>query len=359
MMLELLLGGILLTSLIFYVLTGGADYGAGIWSMLTRGASGHRQRGLIDSAIAPIWEANHVWLILVITLLFAAFPRAYAVISTTLHIPLTVFLIGVVLRGSAFAFRTNDVEPRNEKDSAQVVWARVFAWSSLLASFMLGMIIGAIASGRLAGRPSTYYSTYVAPWLAPFPLLVGCFAVALFAYLAAMYLILETNDRHLQEDFHTRAVWSGLVVAVLELGILMLSQKGAPEIYEGLTTTVGGHLTVVFTNAVTWFSMLALWRRWYRTARVTAAIQVALIVFGWAMSQYPYLIVPDVTIADAAAPDATLQILLWSLLAGALLLFPSLYYLYWIFKFHTLPSPNQAKADSATDTAPGLRTSSQ
>jgi cytochrome bd ubiquinol oxidase subunit II len=136
------------------------------------------------------------------------------------------------------------------------------------------------------------------------------------------------------------------VLAVLELGILALSRKGAPEIYEGLTTTLGGHLTVIFTGAVTWGSMLALWKRWYQTARAMAAIQATLIVFGWAISQYPYMIVPDLTIADAAAPDVTLRLLLFCLLVGGMLLFPSLYYLYKLFKPHALSFSSDPEADT-------------
>ena len=129
MSLELMLAGTILISLIFYVLTAGADFGAGVWTLFAGGEQNRRQYlALIDRAIAPIWEANHVWLILVVTILFAAFPKAFALISTTLHIPLTLMLVGIVLRGSAFAFRTHDVEAhRNQDDPAQVFWMHVFA----------------------------------------------------------------------------------------------------------------------------------------------------------------------------------------------------------------------------------------
>jgi cytochrome d ubiquinol oxidase subunit II len=130
-------------SLVLYVLTGGADYGAGVWTLLTRRRA---HRAVIDKAIAPIWEANHVWLILVVTILFAGFPPAFALITTVLHVPLTVLLIGIVLRGSAFVFRTHDAGPRSKEDASQAFWTRVFAASSIVAPLMLGTTIGAVAA---------------------------------------------------------------------------------------------------------------------------------------------------------------------------------------------------------------------
>jgi cytochrome d ubiquinol oxidase subunit II len=339
MTVEMLLAGMLLVALILYVLTGGADYGAGVWSLLARGQHGRAGRQLIDRAIAPIWEANHVWLILVVTILFAGFPRAFAAISTSLHLPLTALLVGIVLRGSAFVFRTHDVRPRSEQDASQVFWRWIFAGSSILAPLMLGTTVGAIASGRLTHRPLNFFDSFIAPWLAAFPLLVGCFALALFTYLAAIYLIFETDDRSLQEDFRRRAVFSWTVVSVIGLIVLYQSQRGAPEVYDGLTHTHLGRLILGLATAAGLLSVIGLWRRWFATARAGAIIQVVMIVFGWAGSQYPYVIPPDMTLADAAAPEPTLHLLLLSLLIGGLVLFPSLYYLYRIFKSHALFVP--------------------
>lgn len=340
MTLELLLAGMLLGALVLYVLTGGADYGAGVWSLFARGPRGEAHRPLIDRAIAPIWEANHVWLVLIVTILFAGFPRAFALVSTALHLPLTALLVGIVLRGSAFAFRTHDVRPRSELDAAQLLWSWVFAGSSILASLMLGTTIGAIASGRLTHRPASFFDSFVAPWLAGFPLLVGCFALALFVYLAAIYLIFETDDHELKDDFRTRALFSWIVVSVIGVAVLYLSRQGAPEIYDGLAHTSGGRLVLGLTSIAGLVSLTALFFRWFGTARAGAAIQVTLIIFGWAASQYPYLIAPDLTLAEAAAPAATLHLLVWSLLIGGLVLFPSLYYLYRIFKTHALFTPS-------------------
>jgi cytochrome bd ubiquinol oxidase subunit II len=336
MTLDVLLAGMLLGALVFYVLTGGADFGAGVWSLLARGKRGHLHRALIDRAIAPIWEANHVWLILIVTILFAGFPRAFAMITTALHIPLTALLVAIVLRGSAFVFRTHDVNPRTDQDAAQVFWSRVFAVSSLLASLMLGTTIGAIASGRLSGQLPSFFDLFIAPWMASFPLLVGCFTLALFVFLAAIYLVFETTDHLLQDDFRQRALVLWMIVSSLGGAVLLLSRTGAPQIYDGLVHTSGGRILLVLTAIAGLVSLTGLYFRWFRTARAAAAFQVISIIFGWALSQYPYLIVPDVKLPEAAAPAQILRLLIWSLLVGGLVLFPSLYYLYRIFKGHAL-----------------------
>jgi cytochrome d ubiquinol oxidase subunit II len=341
MSLELMLASTLLVSLIFYVLTAGADFGAGVWTLFAPDERSRRQhQALIDQAIAPIWEANHVWLILVVTILFAGFPKAFAMISTTLHIPLTLMLVGIVLRGSAFAFRTHDVEAhRNQDDPAQVFWMRVFAGSSLLAPIMLGLTIGTIAAGHLSMKPQSFYESYIQPWLSPFPIAVGIFALILFMYLAVVYLLLETSDAAFQESFRRRALVTWLVVIVVGLIVFIASKRGASEIYHGLIHSIAGRLTLLATLTASLASGISLLSRRYAAARVCAALQVVFILLGWALSQYPYLVVPDLTVSEAAAPASVLQLLLGSLAVGALLLFPSLYYLYRIFKTHTFRSP--------------------
>ncbi|MET0514796.1 MAG: cytochrome d ubiquinol oxidase subunit II, partial [Nitrospiraceae bacterium] len=252
MSLELMLAATILISLIFYVLTAGADFGAGVWALLATGErSRHQHLALIDRAIAPIWEANHVWLILVVTILFTAFPKAFALISTRLHIPLTLMLVGIVLRGSAFVFRTHDVEAhRHHNDPAQTFWMHVFAGSSVLTPFMLGVTIGTIAAGHLRMEPQSFYESYVHPWLRPFPVTVGVFALVLFMYLAAVYLLLETSNATLQKDFRRRSLVTWLVVSVLGLVVFVASKRGAPEIYDGLVHATPGRVLLVATSVV-------------------------------------------------------------------------------------------------------------
>ncbi len=332
MSLELPIAAALLVSLTFYVLFGGADFGAGVWTLFALGPHGSRQRAVIDRAIAPIWEANHVWLIVAVTILFTAFPSAFALISTRLHIPLTVMLIGIVLRGSAFAFRTNDVAPPGQdRPPAHPFWRFVFAVSSVLTPVMLGVSLGAVASGRLALGSGSFMATFVEPWLAPFPVAVGLTTLALFAYLAAVYLLVEIHEPDLLLLFRRRALVSWSILALAGAAAIVLAKTGAPEIYRGLLHTPLGLTGLSASVGAALFSLGALWSGRYGLARVGAAGQGATMIWGWALAQYPYLVEPDILISDAA-PAATLRLLLWSLVLGSFLLFPSLYYLYRVFK---------------------------
>jgi cytochrome d ubiquinol oxidase subunit II len=326
-MLELILAGTILISITFYVLMGGADFGAGVWSFLAYGPRARAQRRVIEAAISPIWEANHVWLILAVTVLFTAFPAAFALISITLHIPLTLMLIGIVLRGSAFAFRMNDVE----RDPAHAVWGWMFAGSSLLTPVLLGVIVGAIASGSLDSHAAGFLDRFIRPWWALFPLSVGFFALALFAFLAAVYLTVETTDRGLQDDFRRRAFAGITATAVMAVIVLLLSKTGAPAIH-ALLTRRGGILWILLTAVLAISAFAALWKNQFRLARMLAIGQAATILWGWALTQFPYLVEPHLTIYNAAAPTSTLRLLLIALVPGAILLFPSLYYLFRIFK---------------------------
>lgn len=183
---DLVLGGVMVVALVLYVLLGGADFGGGVWDLFASGPRKKEQRALIEKAIGPIWEANHVWLILVLVLLFAGFPRAFAALTTALHVPMVLFLLGVVARGSAFTFRAYD----SRGDRQQKRWGMIFSLASLISPLLLGMMVGTIASGRIRLEPDgALTSGFFAPWLALFPLAVGLYALALFAFLAAVYLL--------------------------------------------------------------------------------------------------------------------------------------------------------------------------
>jgi len=331
LLLETIIAGVMIASLVLYALLGGADYGGGVWDLFAFGRRAREQRALIADAISPVWEANHVWLILVIVILFTAFPPAFAVIATALHIPITLLLIGIVLRGAAFTFRTYDVQ----RDNVQRRWSLIFSIASIITPILLGTILGAIASGTIRIENGAVTSGFFNSWLAPFPFAVGFFALALFAFLAAVYLTLESRDRELQEDFRRRALVSGVVVGLLALTVFVLAQTGAPTVRAGISRSwwaLGLHVcTAVFATS----AFFALWTRRYALARICAAAQVTLILLGWAFAQYPHIVEPDLTIASAAAPPVVLELLLGALVAGVILLFPSYYYLFRIFKSRT------------------------
>ena len=328
MPLETIIASVMIASLVLYALFGGADYGGGVWDLFAFGRRAREQRALIADAISPVWEANHVWLILVIVILFTAFPPAFAAIATALHIPITLLLIGIVLRGTAFTFRTYDAQ----RDDVQRRWSLIFSIASIITPILLGTILGAIASGTIRVENGAVTTGFFNSWLAPFPFAVGFFALALFAFLAAVYLTLETRDRELQEDFRRRALVSGAIVGLLALTVFILAQTGAPTVLAGISRSswaLGLHVcTAVFATS----AFYALWTRRYGLARLCVAAQVTLILLGWAFAQYPHIVEPDLTITSAAAPPVTLQLLLGALMAGVVLLFPSYYYLFRIFK---------------------------
>jgi cytochrome d ubiquinol oxidase subunit II len=330
--LALIIAGIVMVALNAYVLLAGADFGGGVWDFFARGDRRQAQRDLISHAIAPIWEANHVWLILVIVLLFTCFPAAFSTIAILLHVPLTLMLLGIVLRGSAFIFRSYG----SERDTAQQRWGRVFAIASIATPVLLGMCVGAVATGAVGATrlsPSgSFASQFIRPWLTMFGAGVGLLALALFSFLAAVYLTVEAEGTELQEDFRTRALWAAGAVFVIAFGVLALSWTEAPMVRQMLMAGPWALPLHIVTGIAAVTAIAALWTRRFRLARVAAAAQVTFILWGWAAAQYPYVLPPTLTIEAAAAPDRTLVLILWALAAGACILLPSLYYLFRVFK---------------------------
>ncbi|MDH5427208.1 MAG: cytochrome d ubiquinol oxidase subunit II [Nitrospirota bacterium] len=332
MELEVVLATVLLIALTFYALLGGADFGAGVWHLLARGPTRRAQHQLIGEAIGPIWEANHVWLILIVTILFTAFPRAYVHISTTLHIPLTILVIGIVLRGSAFAFRHYDIKD----DDIHLRWDQLFAISSLISPLLLGIIIGAITAGHFPVNAGNFFDGYISPWLQLFPLSMGLLTLLLFLYLAATYLILESRDLTLQKIFRKRAITAALLAGLLEEVVLYLGRSGAPRLWGELTTSLWGGLIQLGVGSLTVAAIILLVTQRYWWARTCAILQVTLTIWTWGLAQFPYLMPPDLTVFNTSAPGITLQFIAGALLVGTLFLFPSLFYLLRIFKGSTL-----------------------
>jgi cytochrome d ubiquinol oxidase subunit II len=327
-MLEIIVVIFILLSLILYALLGGADFGGGMWDLVATGPRATAQRKAIAAAIGPIWEANHVWLILVIVLLFTAFPRGFAAMMTALNIPLTAMLIGIVLRGAAFTFRKYG----SQTDLVQWRWSTVFGAASFFTPLCQGMTLGALATGRIRVENGQVTSGFLAGWLTPFALACGIFALSLFAFLAATYLTVETKGRpDLQDDFRRRAIWSGLALNPIALVVFLTSKKGAPAMYAGLTNW-WAPLLLAWTCVFAVAALVTLWLRRFSLARFAAIGQVTTILLGWSLAQYPNLVTPDVTVANGAAPEFTLRLLVLALGAGAIALLPSLAFLFHIFK---------------------------
>lgn len=313
-------------ALVLYAVLGGADFGGGVWDLLATGPRAAQHRAAIAAAMGPVWEANHVWLIFLIVLLFTGFPAAFAVLSVALFWPFHLVLLGIALRGAAFVFRAHG----HAAARAPGGWGTVFGAASVITPLLLGACLGAVSTGDLRVAGGAVLAGGQTAWLGLLPAAIGALALTLCAYLAAVYLTLETEGL-VREDFRRRALGAWLVGGVLSLGTLLLTYVDAPRLWEGLTSprAAGVVLAGILLAPA---SGLAMYRRHYATARTLAALQVALLLVGWALAQWPYVVYPDVTLAAAAAPPATLGAVLWTLPFGTALLLPSLWFLFAVFK---------------------------
>jgi cytochrome bd ubiquinol oxidase subunit II len=320
------LGAAIMSGLVLYAVLAGADFGGGVWHLFAYGRRAHQQRALVVSAIAPIWEANHVWLILVVVVLFTGFPPAFAALGVRLHAPLLFLLFAIVVRGSAFAFRSASANRPGEQRG----WDRLFQAGSIAAPLLIGMSVGALISNRGSGR---FVLSIGGAWTSPFAIATGAFALILFSYLAAVYLTVEAHDdRALQDDFRRRALATGVGSGILAVLTFVLSERGAPLVHRGLSAerwSLPFHAVTAFA-AIT--ALVSLLRRRFRLARGAAAAQVAFVVLGWGASQYPFILAPDLTLASASASAKTQHLLLAALATGAAVLFPSLWFLFRVFK---------------------------
>jgi cytochrome d ubiquinol oxidase subunit II len=325
---ELLLAIVIVGSLIFYVLLGGADYGGGIWDLFSWGEDGQRQRDLIAHAITPVWEVNHVWLILVVVLLFSGFPPAFSAITTALHIPLLALLIGIIFRGVSFTFRTYDTRSIR----VQRIWGFGFSIASIITPFLLGVVVAGITQGRVVISNGASVNGFLRTWLSPFSIIVGFFAVSLFAYLAAAYLTVEANTQELREDFRIRALVAGGAVAVFALLTFIVAQSEAAQVKDALLDRPWSWLEQGVTALAAVTAFWALWQRKFLVARFAVAVQVSCILVGWALAQYPFLVRPLLTIQNSSSSSSVISNLLLACVAGAAVLLPSMRYLYKVFK---------------------------
>jgi cytochrome bd ubiquinol oxidase subunit II len=330
---ELLVAGLGIVALIAYAVLGGADFGGGIWDLFATGPRRDAQRDAIAHAMGPVWEANHVWLIFVIVIIFSAFPAAYAALSIALFVPFHLVLLGIILRGAAFVFRAYSPQSARGAGSGPAGrrWGAVFGAASVITPVLLGMCLGAVSTGGIRlDDGGVSFAGPVPAWLEPLSLFMGALALALCAYLAAVFLANETAG-DLREDFRTRALLAGTAVVGLSAILLPLVRSEAPHLWTGLT---GGAATPVLAPGVVAALLSGWWlrQRRYRLARASAVVQIACLLAGWAIAQSPYIIYPGLTLEQAAAPHSTLLFILWTTPAGMALLIPSLWYLFRVFK---------------------------
>jgi cytochrome d ubiquinol oxidase subunit II len=305
-----------------YAVFGGADFGGGLWDLIAGDArKGERPRARIQRSLTPVWEANHVWLIFILVVLWTAFPEAFGAIMSTLYVPLTLAALGIVLRGAGFAFRKSV-----ESLPAQQALGASFALSSVMTPFFMGTVVGAIASGNV---PAEGNGDAFSSWIGPLPLLTGALFVASGAYLAAIFLISDSRragDAEMESYFARRALAAALVAGVFAAAGIFALHDEARYVYDGLT---GDGLPLVIASAICGMAVLAiLLRNARRGLRPLAAGAVVTVIWGWGAAQFPYLLPTSLTISEAAAPGPTLTAVLVVFVIAAVLILPALGLLY-------------------------------
>jgi cytochrome bd ubiquinol oxidase subunit II len=323
---------VLFVGIMAYAVFGGADFGAGFWDLIAGGAErGAEPRAVIEHAIGPVWEANHVWLIFTWVVLWTCFPEAYASITLTVFVPLTIAAFGIVLRGSGFAFRKTVTKTSSKRN-----FGAAFASSSVIVPYCMGAVVGAIASGRIpaGGAAGDPWSS----WVNPTSILGGVMAVVMVAYLASVYLTWDAHrlgDDGMAEYFRKRAIIAAVVAGVVAFAGIFVLHHDAPFLYSGLTSR--GLPAVIVSALCGLGSLVLLMRHAARWARVLAAGAVATIVLGWGMAQWDYVLPQSLTVAQAAAPSGTITAVLIATAIAVIVLGPSFALLYTLDQRSLLP----------------------
>jgi cytochrome d ubiquinol oxidase subunit II len=329
-----------------YAVFAGADFGAGLWSLLAGGDErGRRPRELIDWAIGPVWEANHVWLIFALVVLWTGFPSAFEAVFSTLFIPLSLAALGIVLRGSGFAFHHVARRTRG-RSSAELI----FGLSSVLTPFFMGTVVGAVAGGRVPVGDAAGDS--VTSWLNPLSFVIGALFVAAGAYLSAVFLVSDARRADapdLERYFANRALASALVAGALAGASLIVLHQDARFVFDGLT---GDGLPLVILSLVCGGAVLLLLHRGARRgARLLAVGAVAAVIWGWGVAQYPYLLPQKLTIADAAAPNSTLTSVLIVFGVAVLVVLPALALLFLLAQRNLVEETSRPSSQPPRDAA--------
>ena len=315
---------ILWTGATLYAVFGGADFGAGFWDLIAGGAErGERPRALIERSLTPVWEANHVWLIFILVVLWTAFPEAFGAIMSTLYVPLALAAFGIVLRGAGFAFRESvrSLEARRAMGAA-------FALSSVLTPFFMGTVVGAIADGNVpaAGNGDAFSS-----WLQPLPLLTGGMFVASGAYLAAVFLVADARragSAELEGYFSRRALAAAVVAGAFAVAGLFVLHADSRYVFDRL---VDQALPLVVASGLCGLAVLVMLARDARRGLRPLAIGAFVaVIWGWGVAQFPYLLPTSLKISESAAPPETLAAVIVVFLIAAVVVLPALGLLYWL-----------------------------
>jgi cytochrome bd ubiquinol oxidase subunit II len=319
-------------SILFYIIFGGADFGAGIIEMFTSRANRRRTRSTVYHAIGPIWEANHMWLIIAIVILFVGFPAIYSEMSIYLHIPLAIMLFGIVARGTAFIFRHYDAI----KDSTHRFYNRIFIISSFITPMFLGILAGAAISGKIDHDAKTFSHAYIFSWLNWFSVSVGLFTVALCGFLAAVYLIAEGEDENDRLRFIRKAKFMNVASFICGGIVFVAALADGVPLLQWVFGNVIGITAVILATGSLWALWHFIGKRDVWIPRIMASFQVTMILVALTYAHFPDFIIlknhTNLSLFIHQAPRPTMNALGTALLIGSIFILPALFYLYYSFK---------------------------
>jgi cytochrome d ubiquinol oxidase subunit II len=321
------------TAILLYILLGGADYGAGIIELFSSGANRSKTRKTMYNAIGPIWEANHMWLIIVIVILFVGFPKIYTTVSIYLHIPLVFMLLGIIARGTAFVFRNYDAV----KDDMQKLYTPIFVLSSVVTPFFLGIIAASSVSGTIDLQATDFLTAYIFSWLNWFSVSVGLFTVTICAYLATVFIIGETVDKEDRVLFVNKAKQMIFIVMGAGALVFLASYHEGIPLLNWIFSDVAGVIAIVLaTISLIFMFYILLFKDYPIMLRLLAGFQVSMILFAATFSHFPDIILlkggQNLSLLTHQGQYRTIEALAYALLIGSIFIFPALVYLIYSFQ---------------------------
>jgi cytochrome bd ubiquinol oxidase subunit II len=320
------------TSILLYLLLGGADFGAGIIELFTSKKNRSVTRKTLYSAIGPIWEANHMWLIIAIVILFVGFPTIYTTMSINLHIPLTIMLLGIIARGTAFTFRHYDAV----KDDMQNIYNPIFEYSSFITPLFLGIIAGSAVSGHINTQAVSFMEAYIFSWLHWFSVAVGLFTVAICGFLASVYLIGETDNDSDRLRFAHKAQFFNIAAVVCGALVFTASWFQNIPLMDWVFGNWVGRIAIISATA----SLILMWYLLYQgklsLLRPLAGFQVTMILLTTTYRHFPNIIILKnggyLSLIEHSGQEKTIYALGMALLIGSVFILPALFYLIYSFQ---------------------------
>ena len=319
-------------SICLYLILGGADFGAGIVELFSKKSYKKRTQNIMYNSIGPIWEANHMWLIIAIVILFVGFPKIYADISNHLHIPLVIMLLGIIARGTSFTFRNYDTI----NDKWHNLYDVIFTYSSFVTPLFLGIIAGSIVSGSIDNHAISFQDSYIFSWLSWFNFSVGIFTVSICAFLASVYSIQTVKSNEDKVILRKRAKYYTALTFVAGALVFAVSLWKNIPLFSWITSEIYGYIAIVIASISIILLLSALNKGKDSLLIIYAGIIVMMILFAASYSHYPNLVLfkdgSTLSLLEDYGALSTIDMLAWALLLGSIFILPFLFYL--IYSFH-------------------------